>query len=282
MAGPSGSLWGGEQLDLAAYLARVGYEGERVPTPEVLSALQAAHIASMSWENLEVVLGRTVRLDLESLQEKMVRRRRGGTCSEQTLLYAAALEAIGFTFTATQSRVRLGVDKIRPATHASLRVELDGEVWLTDVGFGAEGLLAPLRLREGEVARQGSWTYGLVRGEAPTPGTAGPLVLRQLRADGWFDLYAMGTEPRFPVDFTMTNHFTSTHPRSPLNDKLLVQKTAPERRLTLYNTDLITVLPDFTVDKHQVTAEELPGLLVREFGVELSAEDADALVARYR
>ncbi|MGW2873940.1 arylamine N-acetyltransferase family protein [Kitasatospora sp. NPDC001225] len=281
MGGSIGSVWGGDRLDLDAYLARVGYRGEREPTLEVLRALHAAHIAALTFENLEVVLGRPVRLDLESLQAKMVRRRRGGTCCEQTLLYAAALDAIGFAFTATASRVRLGEERIRPATHMSLRVVIDGEDWFTDVGFGAEGLLEPLRLRDGEVVRQSGWTYGLRREEGPTPGAAGPLVLRRLRRDGWFDLYAIGTEPRFPVDFTVTSHFTSTHPRSPFRGKLLVQKPAAGQRLVLRDTELTRLLPDFTEESRRVSAGELPGLLSGEFGLALDAEDTAALVARH-
>ncbi|MET8539839.1 arylamine N-acetyltransferase [Kitasatospora sp. NPDC004799] len=275
------SVWGGDRLDLDAYLARIGYAGERRPTPEVLRALHTAHVSALAFENLEVVLGRPVRLDLESLQAKMVRRRRGGTCCEHTLLYAAALEAIGFTFTATASRVRLGEDRIRPATHYSLRVELGGEAWFTDVGFGGEGLLEPIRLRDGEVARQSGWTYELVRQPGPTPGTAGPLLLRRWRTDGWFDLYAIGTEPRFPVDFTVTSHFTSTHPRSPFHDKLLVQRPAADQRLVLRDTELTRLLPDRPEERRRVPAGELPGLLDEEFGVALDAEDTAALVARY-
>ncbi|MEK2472210.1 arylamine N-acetyltransferase family protein [Streptomyces noursei] len=111
-------------------------------------------MVSLTFEDLEVVLGRPIRLDLESLQTTMVRRRRGGTCREQILLCAAALDAVGFTFTASASRVRLGEDRIRPATHMSLRVDIGGEGWFTNVGFGAESLLEPLRLRDGEAARQ--------------------------------------------------------------------------------------------------------------------------------
>ncbi|OKJ05622.1 arylamine N-acetyltransferase family protein [Kitasatospora sp. CB01950] len=282
MGRPVGSVWGGQQLDLDAYLARIGYAGERAPTPRVLRALHAAHIAAFAFEDLEVVLGRAVRLDLESVQAKMVRRRRGGTCCEQTLLYAAALDALGFVFTATASRVRLGEHRLRPATHYSLRVELDGEAWFTDVGFGAEGLLEPIRLRDGEVARQSGWTYGLVREGGPTPGTTGPLVLSLLRPDGWFGLYAIGGEPRFPIDFTVTSHFTSTHPLSPFHGRLLVQKPAADRRLVLRDTELARLLPDFTEERRRVPAGELPGLLAEEFGIVLDAEDSAALVARYR
>ncbi|WP_316520733.1 arylamine N-acetyltransferase family protein [Kitasatospora brasiliensis] len=278
---PISPVWGADRLDLDSYLARIGYQGEREPTLTVLRALHAAHIAAFAFEDLEVVLGRTVRLDLESVQAKMVKGRRGGTCCEQTLLYAAALEAIGFTFTATASRVRLGEERIRPATHYSLRVELGGEEWFTDVGFGAEGLLEPLRLLDGEIVRQSGWTYGLLREAGPTPGTAGPLVLRLRKRDGWFDLYAIGTDPRFPVDFTVTSHFTATHPRSPFHDRLLVGKPAADQRLVLRDRELVRLLPDGTEERRPVSAGELPGLLREEFGVELDAEDSAALVERY-
>ncbi|UZJ33938.1 arylamine N-acetyltransferase [Streptomyces endophytica] len=33
--------------------------------------------------------------------------------------------------------------------------------------------------------------------------------------DDWFELYAFGTERRFPVDYAVFNHYISTHPRSP-------------------------------------------------------------------
>ncbi|UJB39691.1 arylamine N-acetyltransferase [Streptomyces sp. A1-5] len=129
----------------------------------MLRALHAAHIVSLTFEDLEVVLGRPIRLDLGSLQTTMVRRRRGGTCREQILLCAAALDAVGFTFTAAASRVRLGEDRIRPATHMSLRVDVGGEGRFTNVGFGAESLLEPLRLRDGEVARQAGGPLALPR-----------------------------------------------------------------------------------------------------------------------
>lgn len=211
----------------------------------------------------------------------MVHRRRGGTCSEQTLLYAAALEAIGFTFTAVASRVRMGEEQLRPATHASLRVEIDGEEWFTDVGFGACSPPAPMRLKDGESVRQEAWVHTLVREPGPTPGTPGPLVLRCLRQDGWHDLYAIGTEPRFPIDYTVTSHFTSTHPLSPFHARMLVQRSTPGHRIVLHNLELTTLRTDLTSEKRRVLPGELPLLLENEFGVHLDTADTAALVARY-
>lgn len=59
--------WSGEELDLDAYLARIGYQGAISPDLETLRGLQRAHVASIPFENLEVAFGREVPLDLKSL-----------------------------------------------------------------------------------------------------------------------------------------------------------------------------------------------------------------------
>ncbi|PNE36183.1 arylamine N-acetyltransferase family protein [Streptomyces noursei] len=273
----TGPTWGGDQLDLDAYLARIGYQGDRRPTLETLRALHAAHSDSLGFENIEIVLGRPILLDLEALQAKMVRQRRGGYCYEQNLLYAAALERLGFRVRGLGARIRMGEDKVRPVTHALLKVELDGTDWITDVGFGGEALLAPIPLRDGVEERQGAWTFGVVH-EKETEAW----VLRSRHADGWFDLYAFGTERCFPVDYTVFNHYISTHPRSPFTGRIVVQKPGPELRSTLVGRELVRTRPDWSREVREVAPEEIPGLLDTEFGITLSVADAEALVATYR
>ena len=65
-------------LDLGAYLERIGWIGEVPVTLETLSRLIRAHMSSIAFENLDVLLDRPVRLDLDAIQDKLVRRRRGG------------------------------------------------------------------------------------------------------------------------------------------------------------------------------------------------------------
>ncbi|MGW7550784.1 arylamine N-acetyltransferase family protein [Streptomyces rimosus] len=282
----SDTVWGGDQLDLDAYLARIGYEGERTPTEATLRELHARHAATFGFENLEIILGRPVPLDLKSLQEKMVGRRRGGYCYEQNLLYAAALDRLGFQVSGLGARIRMGESKIRPVTHALLKVRLDGEDWITDVGFGGEALLAPVPLREGIEVRQGGWTFGLVR-EAPEGAEAadtacGTWVLRSRHEDGWFDLYAFGPEARYPADYGVFNYYISTHPRSPFTGRLVVQRPGPDLRRTLIGTELTLTRPDWSRVVRQVPAEELPAVLESDFGLVVDERDAVELVALHR
>src|ERR1700732_3402975 len=146
-------------IDLNAYLGRVGYTGDRRPTASMLRELHLAHATHIPFENLDILLGRPIQLDLESLQAKLVHGKRGGYCFEQNLLFAAALEGLGFSVTRLAARVRLGRAQLLPRTHMLLKVDVDGGPWLADVGFGGEGLLLPVPMSPGDVSRQDCWTY---------------------------------------------------------------------------------------------------------------------------
>jgi len=67
----------GHILDLDAYLARIRYNGTRSPTLATLRALHLHQVLAIPFENLDVLLDRTIALDLSSLERKLVHDRRG-------------------------------------------------------------------------------------------------------------------------------------------------------------------------------------------------------------
>lgn len=150
-------------FDLDAYCSRIGYAGERTPTAGVLEELHLAHATHIPFENLDILLGKPIRLDLASLQAKLIRGKRGGYCFEQNTLFAAALERIGFRVTRLAARVGAGATRVLPRTHMLLRVEAEEAAWLADVGFGGDGLLRPLPFVPGPECRQYGWTYRLAK-----------------------------------------------------------------------------------------------------------------------
>ncbi|MEV5609630.1 arylamine N-acetyltransferase [Streptomyces sp. NPDC052225] len=260
--------WNGEELDVDAYLARTGFTGDLKPDTETLHALHRAHVAAIPFENLEMMLGRPVLLDLPALQDKLVRRRRGGYCYEHNLLFAALLERIGFSVTGLGARVRLGTSSVRPVTHMLTRVSTgEGEEWLCDVGFGAAGLRGPIPLRDGAQVRQGVWEFGLAKEGDDL------WVLRSLRPEGWRDLYAFTLEERHPVDYIVLNHYTSTHTRSTFIRRPVVQYAAKDARRLLTGSDLVVEYANGDRTERTVQAGELKEVLDREFGIGLSDEE---------
>jgi len=277
----TGYGWDGDLLDLDAYLARLGYDGDLAPTVPTLRALHHAHVTRIPFENLEVILGRGIPLDVESLQDKMVRRARGGYCFEHVRLFAAALERLEFGVTGLSSRVAMGGGGLHPATHALLRVRTaetadTGREWLCDVGFG-QSPLEPIAFADGAEIAPGDWRFRLTRHTAPSQ-TWG---VSSLGPDGWVDMHRFTLNPQYPVDYRVGNHYIATHPRSPFVRGLRVQRTGPRLHHTLNGTELTTT----RIDDHQVQPlepAEVPKVLGDVFGITVDPGDAAELTERLR
>ena len=80
-------------FDQNAWLKRIGYSGPLEPTLSALNELIFAFARShaIAYESLDIMLGRTPRLDLGSLQRKMILGGRGGYCLEQNMLFREGL-----------------------------------------------------------------------------------------------------------------------------------------------------------------------------------------------
>jgi N-hydroxyarylamine O-acetyltransferase len=252
-------------FDLDAYLARIGYAGDLAPTRDVLAALHLAHASHIPFENLDILLGRPIRLDLEGVQAKLVRGRRGGYCFEQNTLFAAALEGLGFRVTPLAARVRYGATRLSPRTHMLLKVDLEEGPWLADVGFGGEGLLGPIPLASGRVVRQFARSYRVVV-------DGGLWVLQCLRAGSWMDFYAFTTEPQYAVDFEVANHFTSTHPSSHFLRTPTAQLPTPEARHILRGPELTIERGEEVRRRTIEDDEELLSVLSETFGLDFPPE----------
>ncbi len=250
-------------MDLDAYCERVGYEGPREPTVDVLRSLHLAHATTIPFENLDILLGKGVSLALPDIEAKLVTGGRGGYCFEQNTLFAAALEELGFGVARRAARVRSVPGVLTPRAHMLLRVEAEGEPWLADVGFGGNGLLEAIPYDPGAAAEHHGWSYRIVAED-------GDRVLRFCDAGEWKDVYAWGEEEQHPVDFEVANHFTSTHPMVPFVHIVMVQRPGIDVRRRLVHGTLTETRPEATTEM-PVVAEDLLDVLRDVFEIGLPA-----------
>jgi N-hydroxyarylamine O-acetyltransferase len=247
---------------LDAYLARIGYAGALHPDSSTLARLHLAHATHIPFENLDVMLRRPIRLDLPSLQAKLVGAGRGGYCFEHNLLFASVLRALGFAVTPLAARVHYRTARTPPRTHMLLLVRVDGADWLADVGFGGEGLLLPVPFGCGEPSRQFAWTYRAA-------AHAGGWMLQSLRDGGWLDLYAFTLEPQEMADYEMANYWMSTHPSSRFVQMLTAQLPGVEVRYVLRNHELTQDRGSTTTTRTLADNDELLAVLGELFGLRL-------------
>ena len=241
-------------MDLDRYFARIGMENRPEATPEGLAVLQAAHRQAIGFENLDIPLGRGIRIDGVSVFDKLVAKERGGYCFEQNRLYADALTALGIANRPLLARVRLGnpMGITPPRTHVLLLVELDGRQWIADAGFGGS-FVPPLPLEDGAEATTADGAGHRLR----KTGIAGSLVGEWLleragpanATDGrsaphgdWQPQYTFDLGEVAPDDLEQGNHWTSTRPDTRFTTLRVASIALPEgfaalteRQMTVYS-----------------------------------------------
>lgn len=271
--------WAVGKLDLDAYLRRIGYAGPAEPSEAALAALHRAHLAAIPFENLAIMLGDGVRVDLESIQAKLVYGRRGGYCYEHGQLFGAALERIGFGVDRLLARVGPDGEPARPRTHLTLRVRAGSGIWLADVGFGSSPP-APLSLRglrsgprSGPQDLDG-WIYETVPGD-----NDGTWKVRELQGGEWVTLFRFEDQPVYPADVVMSNHYTATCPESWFTWQPIVVRRYPGALHSVVGRVYTITRPGHVKTRRTLTDEEFAAALGDVFGLTFTGPELDALVA---
>ena len=133
-------------IDVAAYLARIGFDRPVRHDEETLEALQRAHLTAVPFENLHVYYERDMATTVDWSYRKIVESGRGGWCFELNGSFASLLRCLGFEVTTLAAAVLLEdsdpeVDRL---SHTTIEVKLD-QAHLVDVGFG-DSFIRPLPL----------------------------------------------------------------------------------------------------------------------------------------
>ncbi|HUI90173.1 MAG TPA: arylamine N-acetyltransferase [Anaerolineales bacterium] len=251
-------------MDIPTYLKRIGYDQAVQPNHATLCGIHRAHMLHVPFENLDIMpLHKPIRLDEQSLWDKIVVRRRGGFCYELNGLFAWLLKQIGFGVTYLNGRVfthdgSLGID----FDHLALLVHASGESarWLADVGFG-DSFMEPLRLEDRGAQTQGLRAYRLEE-------TSDGYTIWQ-RNDGlWNREYLFDLQPRdFPHDYAAACLYHQTSPQSHFTRQGIISRATMDGRISLEAGRLIITEGGRRREHPVAGAEEYRALLNAHFGV---------------
>jgi N-hydroxyarylamine O-acetyltransferase len=220
-------------MNLDAYLARIGYAGQRTPTLATLREITRKHAMAIPFENLSVLLDGPPSLELGTLEAKLVDGSRGGYCYEQNGLLAAALRELGFSVVGLSARVRYRIpeDVVTPRSHMLMRIETPDGTAFADAGFGGLTLTAPVMMRWHDEQATPHESVRLVP-------AGDDFVLQSLVGDSWTDIYRFDLAVQLAPDYVQQNWHTATWPGALFANNLIVAMPKPEGRFALFNRTL--------------------------------------------
>ncbi|MDV9194743.1 arylamine N-acetyltransferase family protein [Streptomyces sp. Wh19] len=218
-------------IDLNAYLARIGYDGPLTPTSETLRSLCWAHVRSVPFELLDGPDGITPAIDPEGVFEKVVRRHQGGACMEVNNLFATLLSRLGYDVTPLAARPWLPQERAytESADHMVLLVRLDDADWLVDVAYSQLTAVEPIRI-DGTVSHERGWDFQVLWEGAE-------FVASRRGASGrWTPIHRFTLEPRGEQHFdTIVDLYLNPARDSPIPRTLMCSRVTAEGKVLLVN-----------------------------------------------
>lgn len=214
---------------------------------ETLALLHGLQISAIPYENLSLHYNqRHINdIDPQALFEKFVSLRgRGGYCFETSIFWLNILRGLGFIAYHSQASIRLRDgpvprgDFVGPRHVVTIVEFAEGGRWVTDVGFGGDGMTAPLPLIDDPENGQypvhrnlGSQEVRVTRGSLPGTfarrGEGNQVWFYEYRnrpGEEWSRYYAFGDHEATSWDLECANYWVSSHPDSFQRKQILVVK----------------------------------------------------------
>lgn len=219
-----GPSWHTEDFDIPGYLAATGTEHltGAPATVDALAELHRAHVHTFPFGNVDILLGTRHGVAPAQVQDRLLRRHRGGYCFDHAQFFAAAAEHLGFEVVRHLGRVH---SEHAPRTHMTVFAHIDGERWLCDPGFGFS-LTAPILVADGAESQASGRTFTLTK--------TGEDAARRwtLWRDGALQ-HVTDELPVWPADVVAGDLFASTHPSAPFPNHLMCMRYTDSGQVTL-------------------------------------------------
>ncbi|WP_137813754.1 arylamine N-acetyltransferase family protein, partial [Gandjariella thermophila] len=235
------------------YAKRIGFTSPFEASLDSLRRLHEAHFYTVPFENFSMHANADRGLTQDVLREAIVERRRGGICYETGGLMQAFLDACGFDYEMRLCSV-LGTHRT-PATHQIFLVTLDGERWLLDIGYGAQGPRGVLKLADGaELAHPALSARITLDDTAQSPRWAVSVMEHAVGATEWKPIYSFVDAPIGAIDLEMAHFYTTRFPASPLNKYKVASIPTSAGRVSVRDNTL-TIVEDGQI--HAVMIEDV-------------------------
>ncbi len=255
------------KIDVERYLRRIAYEAPSLPSLDYLKHLHKNHLLTIPFENLDIHWNKEITLEIDKIYRKIVISRRGGFCYELNGLFHALLLNLGFDCHLISCRVynEEGVESAE-FDHMAILVELNGETYLADVGFG-DLFLEPKKLSVNQMLVDYNKYFRFLR------DTNGDYILSySTDASDFKKQYIFSTRKRQFIEFMSRCHWQQTSKDSHFTARKMCSIATTEGRFTLTDDKLVETVRGAKKETALLNADDFNSKLYELFGISFQVD----------
>jgi N-hydroxyarylamine O-acetyltransferase len=257
-----------------AYLSDLNIK-KKILDITLLNKIQSNHIAQYSFNNLAVILGQELPLDVESLFNKIVERRRGGYCFEHNKLVLTVLAELGFEVRVLLAKVIYNRDIEVARTHRVTLLTLAGDDYIVDAGFGHLGARFPVKIELGLIQEQGDAQFRIIKNVKDE-------YCYQVFKDGdFFTLYTFDLHQYTESDCLLGHFYSHQHPDAAFVNNLVICRKFTNEIKSLRNSEFHHIKGDVTKTTQIITTSQLHKLLTEVYQLDIDIAISEFLFHKF-
>jgi N-hydroxyarylamine O-acetyltransferase len=238
-----------------------------------LSEIARHHVGQFAFSSVGPLLGDDLPLDVESLYHRIVVKRRGGYCFEQNALMYAMLRELGFTVSLYLGRVIYNQDLHPGLTHRITLVEIDGNRYIVDVGFGPLGPQRPVSM-SGEESLENFRVFRIDKRDS------GEFHMQTLKDGGFYSLYKFELARYGQADCEVGHFYSHKHPKATFVNHLVVSKILDKEVRSLRNHEFWVTTESGEQRQTIEDSQQLKMILDTQFGIRVNDTEGRNLFMR--
>ena len=214
------------------FLERIGLPAETKieQSLELLTRIHYASVTSIAYENLDILYGTPISLDIDDIFQKIVIRKRGGYCFELNALLSYILKEMGFKVKDHFARFVRGESAVPMRRHRILTVECNGERYMCDIGVGQIAPRYPVKMVPGAEQKQFGEGYKFEYDDA-----SGWILYDDIKGE-WMPYITFTEEKQYEIDFVQPSFYCEMHPDSVFKKGYMLSIKTEDGRKTMDTT----------------------------------------------
>ena len=250
-----------QKIDVERYLRRIGYDEPSLVSLDYLKKLHKHHLLTIPFENLDIHWQNEIILDIDRIYNKVVLDKRGGFCYELNGLFYTLLLNLGFDCHLISCRVFKDGEESDDLDHMAIIVTIEGNRYLTDVGFG-ELFLEPKPLTYNQLAVDYNKYFKFLK------NTGGEYILMSSAdASDFKKEYVFSDRVRQYIEFMPRCEWHQNSQESTFTQKKVCSIATAEGRLTLTDDKLIETIKGQRKETALLNADDFYSKLQEHFGI---------------
>jgi N-hydroxyarylamine O-acetyltransferase len=251
-------------MDINKYLKRIKVNSDIKPDLETLRCLHRQHIYNVPFENLDIHLGKKIVLEKDKLLHKIIEEDRGGFCYELNGAFYELLTTAGFNVKRISAGVCDDGKNYSPDfDHMALIVNIDGEEFLADVGFG-DSFIEPLKFKPDEIQKDINDYFRISKSEDKQYY----VLFRSSDGENFIPQYRFTSSSRELNEYDEMCRYHQTSPLSHFTQKVICSMAVEKGRVSLSDLKFIKTENGVKFPK-EITDAEFYSLLKKHFNISL-------------